>query len=640
MRVRNPQGASLALIAMTMFCLIVIGMAFFYLSKIISGFRELQNATDAGGLNIAKQAIRSPAIALAPGVEQNNFGGLADSGNINLLCYNRLVAQSMLVALNAQAESTSQSTENARTLMNVLQSADNSIGKRLSDELSNASRSSDFFNSIAASNNIKMLNLRAVVAFGNEGYQCAFMKPGKSSNVYLDESILPAGSTLSLDAFSGRTATNGFKYLSGYKSFNIGGLVDLSGVPLQPDDRPHLVNGQDFQAMTSRPPSTGFVPPNAFKSRGQAIESTTGMLGKTIAAAITGCLDGQFTASIPRGYLVFRNPPGFSDSSSLPNPNTIFNNELFSGIHVADNGAFCLNADQIQAWADYNNSDPRPPVSPSAEGIHGDPHGIRSYSAACNYMNVRGDSATCTALLPQFEEAYPSSDTIAGITAILTAVEKAKANVMGLFPGGGVIPVPEGFTGVRIFDHNTAYPVGFGQNAQFTVPGTVPALLMQVGNGADGSILPQIRQRVREIKPEATVAEIDALLSQVTVDLGQTLYLYRVGQNLTLTLTPPPWIVEGTLPDGSEQTFAVTYETIDRAVAPVGEAGFRNVIFQTMPDPSIYLLAEDRAIYTPSSGFNNLLGVLEFQQRVFNVVSTGGGTMTSGGDPGGAGDGN
>lgn len=622
MRARRPQGASLALIAMAMFFIVLVGVAFFYLGKIFSGFRELQNATDAGGLNIAKNAIKTPAISLATGVEENNFGGLTDSGNINLLCYNRLVAQSMLVALNAQAEGTTQSNDNARTLMNALQSSASSIGKRLSDELTNPDRSVDFFNSIASRNNIKLFNLHGTTLFGNAGYQCSFMKIGKSTNVYLDESILPAGVTIPSDAFSGRTASNGFKYLSGYRNVAfLGGLVNLCGVPLQPGERPHLVNDQDFLNMTSRPPSTDFVPPNAFRSRGQALEATTGMFGRAMASAIIGSLDRQFTACIPRGYLVFRNPAGFSDSSQLPNPNTIFNNELFSGIHVANNGAFSLDSEQILAWVDYNTAEPRPPIAPSSEGIHGDTAGITEYLTPCNYMNVRGESQPCTALLPRFQDAYPSEDTLPGSPSTLSAVEKVKATVMAMFPNGGQIAIPEGFSGVRLFDHNAAYPVGAGQNAQFGQPGTVPRLLAQVGNGADTSILAQIRQRVRQIKPEATVAEIDAVLNSLTVDLGQTIYLYRVADVLTLSHTPPPWIVEGTQPDGSEQSFQVTYQTIDRSVAPQFEAGFRNVIFQSMPDPSLYLLGEDKALYTPSSGFNNLLGVLEFRQRVYNLAN-------------------
>jgi hypothetical protein len=58
---------------------IVIGVGFFFLSKIIGGGREVANATDAGALNVAKQAIRRGAVNLTTAADQENSVPFATS---------------------------------------------------------------------------------------------------------------------------------------------------------------------------------------------------------------------------------------------------------------------------------------------------------------------------------------------------------------------------------------------------------------------------------------------------------------------------------------------------------------------------------------------------------------------------------
>jgi hypothetical protein len=606
----------------------LVGMAFFFVLKLLGGFKEIQNATDASDLNIAKQALRSPAIAVSPGIEQNNFSGLVDAnGLVNLLTYNRLVGQTLLVALNAQAEATSQSKDHAASLIQALQGNSSSLGGRLKTNLSGGNQVDSFFSAIADKSVAEMFSAGSV-RFQSSDYQAAFMKPGGSTNVFLDPSILPTGSTFPSSGFSsGHQSSQNFSYVAGYAPIDISNIGSIAGAPVFPGQAPHLVSCFDFNSDTISPVSGVFLPPNAFMSTGQSTEAHSGMLGQTVASAIVGALDKDYAASIPRGYLVITNPAGFaSNGETLPNPDTIFNNELFTGIWVADNGAFSTDMSALQAWVTYNNAIPTPARQPATDAIFGaDPHTIMAFGQPmeCDYTTVSGSGAVpaCAEKLTAFEQAYPHADTHPGLAATFTAVELVKANVMALFPNGGTPNVPNSFSGIRLFTYNQAYPVAAGHTAQFTQPGTIGQYLAQIGNGADTSIIPQLKQRIREIKPSATSAEIDTLLASHTIDLGETFFIYLVGDSLVLTATPPPWLVSDTSSDGNAQTISSDFQTIGYSVDPPGEAGFTNVIFQQTPNPSSVLVGHDRVVFTPSSGFNNLLGTIEFREQVETPTS-------------------
>ena len=109
MKLRRQRGATLGLVAACVFLVIIVGVGFYFLSKIIGGGREVANATDAGALNVAKQALRRGAVALNDltifnqGIDLTaEFGGLSDppnSGTIDLITFNRLVAQALLVEI-------------------------------------------------------------------------------------------------------------------------------------------------------------------------------------------------------------------------------------------------------------------------------------------------------------------------------------------------------------------------------------------------------------------------------------------------------------------------------------------------------------------------------------------------------------
>lgn len=625
-KARTERGSILVFISILMFAIIVIGIGFFFLIKTFAGMRELQNVTESGNLNVAKTALRKPNIKLSPGLEQDNFGGLVDrDGTVNLFTYNRLVGQVLLVALNAQAQGTPESRDHARTLISTLQASTESIGQRLTEALSDGFALQGSFDKLAGANFLRLLG-QAVPNHRVAEFQPAYLKKGESANVYLDPSILPANTSVPTNTYSsGRADSTGFQYLSGYQPFTVPGIGSISGVPVFPNQRPHLVSTTDFRNGVAAPVSGVELPPNSFQSAGTAKENSSRDFLRAISCSIVGALNGKFTASIPRGYLVINNPAGSMDQTSLPNPNTMLNNELFTGVYVANNGAFSTDMSLIQQWAEYNSHNPPVGPQPSTEGLFGDPRGITSlggngYPAQCDYTSLDGAGATpgCQSLENAFRQAYGANDTLPGTRTELTAVEQLRANVLGLFPKGGDITVPSGFTGIRVFPYETALPLPAGQAPQFSTNGTLTQILAQVGNGsgAEQTLLAQLRQRMREIKPEATESEINAVLSSRTIGLGQRLYIYLNDSKLQLTDVPPSWLVPNTVPDGAEQIIASSFQTIGTAVNPPGDSGFRNIVFSEMPNPASFGRGREEAIFTPSSGFNNLLGTLEFRSRI------------------------
>ena len=113
---RRRRGATLAFVSIICLVIIALGIGFFLLAKMMGGGRELVATVDSGTINVAKQALFLPskkATSFPDADVANNFELLGDDGNFNLSNYNRLVAQAMIVALNAKEEGTVEAAKNA-----------------------------------------------------------------------------------------------------------------------------------------------------------------------------------------------------------------------------------------------------------------------------------------------------------------------------------------------------------------------------------------------------------------------------------------------------------------------------------------------------------------------------------------------
>ncbi len=309
---KRKEGSATILICFLVAIICAFGMLFVLFGKIFGGTQELQHATDAGLLNVSKQFLKAHGQSLNAGVEANNFPDLVDSnGTITLNTYNRAVAQSLLVSLNAKEEGTDAAIGHAQELANSLHGTNDSIGQRLKNAL-NGSNATAFFLAIANCYRLKMLGSESEVQFQTANFKAGYLKHGGATNVYIDPSILPSGVSLPPNSLSNHTSSNGQSYITGYRDISVDGINTLQGVSVQPKSQPHLVMTKDVTAAMNLPNSSLVVPPNSFGAEATAFESVSRRMALTSAASIVGSLSSEYAASIPGGYLVV----GFLDNSS------------------------------------------------------------------------------------------------------------------------------------------------------------------------------------------------------------------------------------------------------------------------------------------------------------------------------------
>ena len=410
---RRRKGATLGLVAACVLVIIILGVAVFFLAKLFGGGREVANATDAGTLNLAKNALISPSVTLPANSEfagcSYNITTKAPDGTIDLFTYNRCVGQALLVAMNAKAETDAGASGAMAHAQSVLTDL-NTLGTQLTTALNNNAGLQQRFTAGANKNNVHMFGDASTVN-GPATYQTAFMKAGGATNVYLGTQVIPYDGSSNYPSQNnsniayklGASATsspdpvqpprfpnlsNKF-YLEGYNGISVsagGTTLTFYGVPVFPNQKPHLVSLNDFKASQTAPDPT--TPPNSFRIDSSAQEVVkTNNFGGAVACAIVGsvmqgsgasAISPDFPVAIPTGYIEFVNPAGNTlPAGYLPTDesNNIFNNELYdgpggglptggaygaggSGLYTAnggaDGGGVFGDLATIQAWATYN----------------------------------------------------------------------------------------------------------------------------------------------------------------------------------------------------------------------------------------------------------------------------------------------
>jgi len=441
MKPRRKKGATLGLIAVCVLVIIVIGVGCFFLAKICGGGREVTNATDAGTLNVAQQALTSKYSRVGIPATSPDFMALADptwpnAGYATLYVYNRMVAQALLVAINAQQEGTGPAVTDAGLEFTELQQ----VGQVIAAQLEAQINLQPAFNTVAGSNSLKMYGNNAINEQSN-GYQWAFMKVGGSTNVWFDPSVFPQGAnpasynlvnTAVVPDFppsrAGDIGAYQNKYMAGYQPMTVAGVAGAGpfiGVPVFPQQTPHLVRLADFNSTN---PANNFAnpglnnPPNAFSCQSTTTDAKSGATGGAIAAAIVGVAytagvnnpvtsPTDFTAAIPGGYIEITNavagnyPAGWTGPTDMSN--SIFNHELDPeggepGIQSVPEGGTGPNAGQDvftidsgsgkQALADWEayNAAGDPPVAPWTDSNGNPQTGPPSDSLSGVYVSQSG----------------------------------------------------------------------------------------------------------------------------------------------------------------------------------------------------------------------------------------------------------
>jgi len=499
MVLKRKRGATLGLVIATTFLLSIVGIAIVFFCLLLGGARELQNATDSGNLNVAKQSLRYPSLNVfgngnldlsGPRLQevQTNFSQDKDvNGQLDLLTFNRCVGQVMLVAMNASVDNgpNNAAVRNARNLINLITDNQQGIGTLLANKLATDHQMDLNFSNLAQIASLRMLsNPNGYTNTTTAAKEASYMVPSTASNLVVDPGSIPPAFLASDPGFLTNNFVNqaGGTYLKGYSFISIPSITDnanypLMGVPLCPTLKPHLISLTDFNAQRVSPlPAGGAtasrVPPNSFKSGGNGLDGHPQLTLGSISCSLAGSLTSQYLANIPCGFIVVANGNGFTPTATPGlvqvdnnaqgliagayggNGRDIFSDVLmYNTVFVTADGAMTENPQVIIDIQNFKAANPGQPVpanlanaldGPSPKQTYADGIQVNETPAACTNLNssagAMNPNSQCIANLPSMASVYNSNLPQAGAAGTLTGLmdlEKEKAEVIDPRPWGG-----------------------------------------------------------------------------------------------------------------------------------------------------------------------------------------------------------
>lgn len=650
---RSKKGALLGLVVFCALILVVLGFGLLFLIMQLGGGQELQHATDAGNLNVAKQVLRHPGVVLQAGDEQNHFGDSDDdqTGEVNLLTINKLVAQTFLVSANAQALGTPQAQTHAGEMMDLLEG----VSSRLNTELINSSNFDSHFGTVAQNHAMRMFEAgtNPVLHMGTE-HAVSLMVRGEPTNVFLDSNQILAGAPTLDNANSVKVNSNPAdhrRFLKGYTQLAAEGSETLWGVPLRPGQPPHLVSQTKFNQDQTRGPIPDFVPPNAYRSAGRATDKTASLSDtRALSMSLVGSLATQFSGDIRRGVIIVDNT-GSLNGVSFAGGFDIWQDKLMSPNYVevlGPNANTGLIADQsggggtlgsVKAYVSSNYAAlvAGDPTAQSGLANALSSAGIDSYGSfgsnptslsqnisfinfvnsssvtPCNNYNTGSGRQPCN--LQKFVATYgePGSPGTTGTPVNnLMAVEKYHVDICAERASGSecaTINASAANTGLKYYTHGDC-------GLTMIRTGKLGELISQTSSSA---IIPQMVTYMHQMKPGASTLEINGVFgSDVAFNKVSYIYLDPVSGSLTLTQSVPPWPLPNlstpgvNLPDGTPQNYNSGIFDLNGITNCSGECGYPHPWDCPGDSQGTGL---DSAVWTPSSGFRNILGVLKLRNK-------------------------
>ncbi|HEY9733669.1 MAG TPA: hypothetical protein V6C89_17240 [Drouetiella sp.] len=398
---RRARGSVISLVAAVAFVILAIGIGAFFLCRLMGGTRELWNASDAGVMNAAKQALVTPSIqpndtslppaakdffALSdpPGTQPNQSGQPIKYKPISLITYNRLVAQAMLVCANAEAEGNETAIKNAKQVVAAVKA----VGGYLQNEFAQHAPVDNACLKLTAVNNVRMLDNNGIAL--KKKLEAGFMNKGYSSNIWFDPDILSTNVPVNPQAqikpeapvvkalYDGTLPTNyqSTKFVAGYEPIKLlGDSETLYAVPTMPTSGAHLVDLTRFKQSTAIIDLT--TPQNAFRADCQALnKKNSSTFVNTVSCAIVGSLSKYYVGQIPAGYVRVVNAP-YNSNGPVPgdlNQALAYANEqlaenvMFDGTQDIFNTNLVFGSSYVQV-ATPNNGNPE--TTPFAIGSNG-----------------------------------------------------------------------------------------------------------------------------------------------------------------------------------------------------------------------------------------------------------------------------
>lgn len=260
-----------------------------------------------------------------------------------------------------------------------------------------------------------------------------------------------------------------------------------------------------------------------------------------------------------------------------------------------------------------------------------------------DYKDVKTSSDPELQMLDAFKKGYQQYGTVdSGHVngSGFTSLEQFKANALTQRTGCincASIVAPPNKSGIKYFDHSKKYPSpandwNFGQ---VKTPYDYLQMIDSVPESrscALGSVIDRFVKRCQMIKPGTTRDQVLNLLKTQSLPLQTSLYMYAENGDWRLSTIPPRWSVPNTSADGvgssSSLNCGAPYNVLgtlvncsseppngpvkklpaEPAVDPGTDGQFPGWAWRHSPPAT----CTDSAVFVPSSGYNHLLGLLDF----------------------------
>ncbi|MBY0550002.1 MAG: hypothetical protein K2W95_22195 [Candidatus Obscuribacterales bacterium] len=319
---RERAGSILLMTVALVYIFVVLVVALFSISMIISGTRQFRDTVDSGALSMIKNAMLEPSLTVKRGEDPYEVLTplLEPYDGVTIKNMNRLTAAALLVEVNeaAMEEERSSTPDSKRDAMELINTVED-LARRFSQSLRDKRTRIKAFEDITGVNSINMLGPEAAVRPALVEWQPAFVNEGEATNIKFDYKQVPDGARaripLKVVEIKGKRDT----YIAGYTEINTGvdPLVRRSGqsffYPLRPPLKPHLIDEQSFQKNQNEPRGLAnrTCIPNAFSAKALAKLSSNDSKPMTFESfAIAEGMDEGYNASIPAGFVRVENNSG------------------------------------------------------------------------------------------------------------------------------------------------------------------------------------------------------------------------------------------------------------------------------------------------------------------------------------------
>jgi hypothetical protein len=301
--------------------LVLIGVAFLAYTMLMGGQREMQNAVDAGMLNVGKKVVDKIGTPLLPTEDELLYIDVCNDSTktekwmidpskffkkypeINLRRINRVWAKAMLIAVNADAADkdgkAGSGLQNAKSAFDGAKAISDRLAAKLNGKGDFASMTGqddptgkldndgkaifyNLFNDLSSKNSVRMLGTTAsVTALKGDNWQQSLMQRGCESNITAapPQYTFPPGyqdkapKDLLMKSSRGARAGAGGQdlwFLRGYAPIKLAGYTFWQ-VPFVFDERTHMVSGREFESCKANANPVGDWDkpiPNAFSGEG------------------------------------------------------------------------------------------------------------------------------------------------------------------------------------------------------------------------------------------------------------------------------------------------------------------------------------------------------------------------------------